>query len=268
VYCDLDLENDNTRYTGLALGDSCNPYVNIVSRQGCDVLANSILWDYLEKIEPYLGVVGIVMGTFLCFFGLKMIKPSIFMAGLITVTLMACLFFYAVYANSVDDVETFWYFLAVGALLGLVLGFLLAKYVKIGAAVLAGWGGFAAGLMLNESILFKFEVEWLFWVSMVVCVVGAAVLAFVIFDHAMIISTSILGAFFLVRGISVYAGHYYNMFTIIKMLKKNLIEKIDPLYWAYIGGFIVVALLGCLVQFKMRAKGKQIEHPYPTRSRR
>lgn len=125
-----------------------------MSSLGCDVFSNSILWNYIEKVEPYLGAIAIAVGFVVCLFGLKLVKPSICMAGFITCTLLSCLFFYAVYANSLNDVDTFWYFLGGGAVAGILLGLLLAKFVKFGAAVLAGWGGFAAGIILNESVLF------------------------------------------------------------------------------------------------------------------
>jgi len=38
----------------------------------------------------------------------------------------------------------------------------------------------------------------------------AAFLAHKFFDHALIISTSFIGAYALIRGVSVFAGHYPN----------------------------------------------------------
>lgn len=35
---------------------------------------------------------------------------------------------------------------------GLFVGLLLAYFFKVGAAFLAGWGGFCGGLMLNEAV--------------------------------------------------------------------------------------------------------------------
>lgn len=53
---------------------------------------------------------------------------------------------------------------------------------------------------------------------------AAAVLAFFIFDHVLIISTAVLGGYLMVRGVACYAGHYYNEFTIIKMIDNGLID--------------------------------------------
>ena len=71
-----------------------------------------------------------------------------------------------------------------------------------------------------------------------------AALTFKVFDHAMIFSTSFLGSYALVRGVSCYAGHYYNEFTIIELLKSGAIDQIDPYYWAYVGGFVAIFAVG------------------------
>lgn len=149
VYCSMTLDIVNTRYSGMAQGDACNPYVEIVSSLGCNVLSHSILWEYLDLIKPYLGFVSIVMGVFLCFLGLKIVKVGVCLAGFLSCTLASCILFYAVYFNTMDDVNTFFYFLGGGLIAGIIVGILLACFIRFGAAVLAGWGGFALGLLIN-----------------------------------------------------------------------------------------------------------------------
>jgi hypothetical protein len=72
--------------------------------------------------------------------------------------------------------------MAGGAAVGLIVGGLLAKFVKVGAAVLAAWGGFAVGLMLNEAFMYKFEYVWVFWTTNGVCMLIAAALTFKTFN--------------------------------------------------------------------------------------
>lgn len=158
AWCNESLAIADTMYNGTAMGDDvCNPYVEIASSiGGCDLLSNSMIWDYLEKAEPYLGAVGIVLGLGLVFFGLKLIKPSICFGGFLTCVALAMLFFYAIYATSLDELATFYYWCAGGAVVGLIVGWFLAHFVKVGAAVLAGWGGFMLGLILNEAFLYTF----------------------------------------------------------------------------------------------------------------
>ena len=76
----------------------------------------------------------------------------------------------------------------------------------------------------------------------------AAFLANRYFDHVVIVSTTILGAYCLIRGLSCYFGHYYNEFIMAKMIKDGLLEEIDQYYWCYVGAFGFFCLVGGSIQ--------------------
>lgn len=158
--------------------------------------------------------------------------------------MLSLLIFYGVYASNVGELSTFYYWMAGGAGVGIIVGVLLAYCVKVGAAILAAWGGFALGLILNTAVMFHFEYSWVFWTTNAVCMVVCAFLSFYFFDHVMISSTVVLGSYAMVRGVSCYAGHYYNEFTIINLLKSGAIDKVDPYYWGYVGGFVLFIAAG------------------------
>lgn len=132
--------------------------------------------------------------------------------------------FYAAYAQTVDQLATFYYWMAGGAVAGIIFGVLLAKFIKVGAAILAAWGGFALGLILNEAFMYRFEYSWVFWTTNGVCMAVCAGLAFKFLDQSVIFATATLGSYGLIRGVSCYAGHYYNEFTIIKLLQAGAID--------------------------------------------
>jgi len=80
-----------------------------------------------------------------------------------------------------------------------------------------------------------------------VCTLGAAIAAFFLLDEVVIASTVVLGSYCLVRGVACYAGHYYNEVTMAEMAKEGLLADIDPWYWAYVGGFFLMVVVGMLV---------------------
>ena len=104
------------------------------------------------------------------------------------------------------------------------------------------------GLILYEMFIYRAEVEWLFWVTIVVCAGAAAVLTYWYLDPLVITSTVLLGSYLLVRGVAAYAGHYYNEVTMAKMAADGLLDDIDPWYWMYVGGFFVAVAGGMLIQ--------------------
>lgn len=223
-----------------------------------------MIWEYMAYAEPYIGGVAIAGGLVLCFFGLKLIKPSICFAGFLTSILLTLVFFYAVYASSVEELSTFYYWMAGGAVVGVVLGWFLSHFVKVGAAILAGWGGFMIGLILNEAFLYTFEYVWVFWTANVLCMLVCAGLTFKLFDFMFIFSTCVIGSYGVIRGVSCYAGHYYNEFVVIQLLKSGAIDSVDPYYWGYVGGFVVFAVIGAWYQNRMKPKVKKATHPYYT----
>jgi len=265
VYCNstFNLTDFAYEHNVTTLGGTvCDPVVQFVSSMGgCDILQNSIIWEYLNEIKPYVGVIAIVGGLVLCFYGLKLVKPSVCFVTFLSCVVVSLFIFYAVYLDAIELTPVFWYFLGGGAAAGIAVGLLMAKFVKFGAAMLGGWGGFAAGLILNEAILYRFELSWLFWASNIVCIIAAAVITYKVFEPAIIAATAVIGAYFLIRGVSVYAGHYYNEFTIINELKAGAITNIDPYYWAYVGGFALLTVVGILYQRSTRPK-KVSAHPY------
>ena len=90
-----------------------------------------------------------------------------------------------------------WVVLGGSVLLGLVLGFLLTKCKRVGAAAAGAWGGFLLGIELNllwsgESLAVN-----------IACAATAVILAVVFFHHVVILSTSLSGSYLFVRGISI-----------------------------------------------------------------
>ena len=197
-------------------------------------------------MKPYIGAIAITGGIMLCFYGLALVKPSICFITFLTCIVVSLFIFYACFLTAIEITPVFWYFLGGGVAGGLVVGILMAKFVKIGAAILGGWGGFALGLILNESLLWHFYLSWLFWTANIVCIVVAAVATYKLFEPAIIVATSVIGSYFLIRGVSCYLGHYYNEFTIINELKAGLYSSIDPIYWGYVGGFVLFSIIGVL----------------------
>ena len=195
-----------------------------------------------------------------------MLKPAVCFAGFLTTIAVSCFIYYSVYLQNESDLADFWWFLGGGALAGIFIGLLMCLCIRLGAAVLAGWGGACGGMILYSSFIYLAGQEWLFWFTVVVCALAAAVTAFFIMDEVVIVATVMLGSYCLVRGTACYAGHYYNEVTMAKMVEEGMLDSVDPWYWAYVAGFFVMVVLGMLVQCAhYRAeKRKRIvaQHPY------
>jgi len=198
------------------LDGNCNLLVTFSSKDVCPSWTSNALWDFLNSIKWVWGIVFILGGIFLCFFGRKLFGIAIFIICAFVTVFLILLFFYSIFLE--DDTKEWvgWVTLGCAVIIGLIVGFLMFKLQRIGAAVLAGWGGFMVGLILNETVLYKAQSEVLFWCVGIACAILFALLTFVIYNHIIINSTAFMGAYFFWRGISLYAGGYPNEFELIK----------------------------------------------------
>ncbi len=137
--------------------------------------------------------------------------------------------------------------LCLSTIVGIIVGIFLAKVSRAGVAVLAGWGGLCLGLILYSAFLYKTESEAVFWVTIIGFAAIFAALSFFIFDHILIGSTSLIGAYALIRGISLYAGGYPNEFTLAELIKQGLFKEINFTFYIYLVGILIVFIGGVFV---------------------
>ena len=156
----------------------------------------------------------IAIGLAVCFFGRIFFKITVFTATTLLVAAGILLLFYSTFLKSTTQDWVAWTVLACAVLIGLVAGFFMMKLERVGAAILAGWGGFMVGALINEMALYKVGSPVLFWCVCIGCAIIAAVLTFFVFDHVLIIMTSFAGAYSFWRGISLFAGGFPNEFTL------------------------------------------------------
>lgn len=100
----------------------------------------------------------------------------------------------------------------VSVLLGLGAGFFLMSCRKLGEIIIAACGGFALGNLLTHSLMVS--SQFLYWGIIIACVVAAVVVMFFLAKTLVIVTTSFIGAYSLVRGISLFAGGYPSEFTL------------------------------------------------------
>jgi len=184
-----------------------------------------------------------------------------FLAGVIGTVCLTWLIFYGTFLSDNEETWVGWVVLAVSALVGLLVGALLVFFVKAGAFVLAAWGGFSLGLLLYNSFFYLWMSTAGFWCFCIAIALVCGVLAIFFFDHIVINSTALAGAYLFVWGIGVVGGHYQNPFTIAEERYNGELVTIDPDFYAYLAFTVVMFILGDLVQYRQRKHGHH-KHPY------
>lgn len=157
---------------------------------------------------------------------------------------------YSTFTKESHEVWVGWVILIVSLVVGLGVGFVFLKYKKVGAFCLASWGGFSFGLLIFNAFLYKIESDIALWCFAVGLGLLYGVMIFYFAEHIMIHATAMIGSFLAIFAIGLVAGHYANPFTIVELIKHGQMNSIDPLFYAYLGGNIVLYVIGCLFQYR------------------
>lgn len=159
-------------------------------------------------------VVFLIIGTVVCFLGRTLFKPVIFIAGVLLTVSLVWIIFYSTFLNENTKSWVGWVVLAGSIIVGLIIGCVFIKIVKLGAFILGAWGGFTLSLLIYNSFLYKMNSEVGFWCFCVGVAILFGVLALCFFDHILIHATALAGSFLVINAIGLVAGHYQNPFTI------------------------------------------------------
>lgn len=87
--------------------------------------------------------------------------------------------------------------------LGIIVGLLAAMFSRLGIFLVGSWIGGTAGMMIYNSLLSQIVGgkggNTLFWGVIVVCVIIGGIVATILFKHAVVVGSSLCGAYCLVR---------------------------------------------------------------------
>ena len=231
--------------------------------KACPIVSADGLSTWIDEYWYLWGGVMMILGAFMAFLGRKLFQVTIFVCGMAFTTYVLMMCFYAWFFTSETEYWVGWTVLGVSALVGILVGFLLAKYMRFGAAVLAGFGGYCLGMFINTMVVYLASNNGLFWTVAIGMAVVCAIVGFFAFNHAIILSTSFAGGYLFGRGLSLYAGGYTDIFTLVDLIQAGAIDSINPWMYAYFALMLVVAIIGAVVQYKMFHKMKHTDqHPY------
>lgn len=241
--------------------DPKNIVASFTSNSACNFGKLNSLWQWFNNNKWAMFALFLVVGLVTCFMGRTLFRPVIFIVGVIMATSLIMLISYSTFLSDNDKTWVGWVVLAVAVLLGLLLGFLFIKFIKLGAFALAAWGGFSFALLIYNAFLYKMDSDAGFWCFTIGTAVVFGVLALCFFDHILIHATALLGSFMAVYGIGLVAGRYQNPFTIVQMIKEGTITSIDPVFYAYLAGNLILYVLGFLFQYRQK-NGNPDHDPY------
>ena len=232
--------------------NACNMAVSVTSKKSCYDFSINPLITFMGDHTTIFGVSLILLGLVLGIMGKRFFKICLFVTGSTVLTLASTLFVFSAFLNRDTSNATMWILFSVCLVVSMIGGLLLAKFFRFGIAVAAGWGGVALALILYNAFVYKIDNsnKIVFWIFIVLMAVACAALSFKFCWPAVIIATSIAGAYSLIRGISVMAGGYPNELEIIRRIEDGDLSGMPDAFYGYMAGFFVLAITFMVWQFK------------------
>jgi LPXTG-motif cell wall-anchored protein len=174
---------------------------------GCPVFSFDQFTQFMMQYNYLWGALLIVLGIFLCFFGNKFINVVLFLVVFMSVTLVGgSLFFqYALFKVKAEWAK--WLSLAGIVLVAIGLAFLVMKKRKYGIGLIAAWGGVMLGFVITSLFVMKLP-GWAFYLILILMAIICFFIAIKIEKMVIIITTAFMGAYAIVRGVSLYAGGF------------------------------------------------------------
>lgn len=231
LYCD---DNDEA---GIDVNDAKKIYisdidigtqtvtVSLTSNHACYLFSVNALFIYIGNYSYLFGAIMIGLGAIVALFGKKIFRPTICIVGALVFTMVTSLLLFSLIFSRNSDQTWQWITFGICAAIGVFVGLILAKMVKVGTAVLTAWGGVCLAMMLYAAFVYKLDNDSkiVFYIFLILMGASFAVLGYYAFNHAVIISTAIIGSYAFIRGISMYAGGFPNEFQLVQMIKSGQI---------------------------------------------
>ena len=229
-------------------------YLKIFNSSACQINFGKIT-DLLYSYRYILGPVAIILGLILGLAGLRFFKYTLFTLGFlvafsICISLIPYCFAMNDYFSNQQKLITF----VISIVVGVIIGGLSVFCAKLGIFLLGACLGVTGFTLVYISVLFGIP-EMYYYLGCLVCAIICAVLAFRLFDHMVILSTSIIGSFLFIRGSSVFIGGFPNVFVLYNMIESGI--GFDSTFYAYLAGIIILSILSFLYQEKYRKDNKE-----------
>ena len=215
----------------------------------CPRFSTNALWIFLNKFKDLWGGFYMLLGLFLCIFGRRLFVVAIFLITSLATCILIMMLFYTLFFENDTEEYIGWIVLVCAGVIGILFGIFMTKVQRLGAALLAAWGGFTLGMVVNETVLYKTGSLWWFWGVGLGFALVAALLTFVIYNHVIILTTSFLGAYLFWRGISMYLGGFPNEFNLIDEVAAGATDSVNPWFYAYLAAIILSTVGGAYLQY-------------------
>ena len=230
--------------------DGCFLNFTYTHDAGCARFKMSKFFAFMERNNNLWGAVSIVIGIFFTFFGSKFVNAVIYIMGTLACFFIVSVLFFDIFMKNVKKQWILWVVISLLFIGANIVGFILVKFRKLGIATLAVWGGFMIGFMITTT--FFINNLGVVWIIVIGCSLASWYTALKIEERTIMFLTCFSGSYFLIRGISMYAGGFPNEILLKKEIDQRAVEweTFDKAFYGYLCAIIALTVMTTYYQVK------------------
>jgi hypothetical protein len=186
------------------------------------------------------------------FLGLFLIRITVFVYGFVTAAGFSLIFFTFGYPLEDQTNSVLNWMIILSAILGLFYGFFVITLPRFGYFNIGIWFGIIISLLLQNSVLVYTKTLIPFYVCLGVISFICGIAGIMGFKYFIIVSTSLISGFLLVRPLGFYLPYYPNEFNFYKQS-----EAMPWQYYLYLIAIIILSIISIIFQawlFKKRGR--------------
>ena len=214
--------------TGYEDESSCVYRIKATSKNGCKISNYYALASFIDSNKIIFSIVFIALGLFLCFLGSKILVGTLVVISFIVTIGLIFVFAFSIVKVNMRDPAIGWVLMGVSILLGIVAAYLFYTFKRVFYAVIGATTGFILGQIIYTFVLRYIELNPIvvYWSTVFLSVILGLLVGILLVKHLVIISTSIIGSYLIIRGGSFVIGYFPNENMLIDLIKRQEYTKL------------------------------------------
>lgn len=228
IECDESLENGKLVLIN-SKTDNCKMDIFVKSKQGCNLTDYYAIEALLKNNNVIVGIIIVVVGIFFCFLGSKVVIITLVIIAFLAVCILVFIFVVAMVGQGKLTQTVFWILFSLAFVLGCLCSYLFYKFIKVFYAVLGGLTGYIVAASTYTYFLRYIEANptVVYWVTVAVLIVIGVLVGIYLSKHLIIIATSIIGSYLMIRGSSLWIGGFPSESEIMTLINKKEFDQLS-----------------------------------------
>lgn len=220
--------------------------------EACQINGILRLQGFYERYKVIIGLVIVLIGIFFVTFGTKIFRVTVVIVCGIALTIVVSLIVFSNFA--ITSTKGFWLTILIPFVIGIAIGCVLLKALKIAFFVIGATCGYAVGVFVYNFAL-KY-IHWnptvLYWLILILCMIIFGFLGILFYKLMLIVSTSIIGGYLIIKAFSLWCGHFPDENEVIQLIKNQEYDALKGLLtwhvYLYLTFWVIISIAGIAIQ--------------------